>query len=219
MKSKHVRHALFTVALIGLSACGPAPMEGVDGDDAPADLGKADSVAPPRIEKSFAFAGRYLRLSGTRLYVTLAKIAAWKLEIHEVSNPAAPQLLGELALAGGSASTDIVAPVSSTHLAVSEYTVGIRILQVANPAQPTLVTTLPVRGVVGMVMKGMMLYVSRGGSFTGYAAHLEIWDLANPASPVRLSDTGLPRFVYDQDNLSLSVIGGFYPVFSGVITP
>ncbi len=105
-----------------------------------------------------------------------------------VSTPATPTtsaFLGALASATGSAFSPFYL---NDKVFVAYGTAGLRIIDVANPSQPTLLSTLPLGGESrGVVVSGNYAYVAAMDS------GVHVVDATNPGSPVRLSKINTSR--------------------------
>lgn len=138
-----------------------------------------------------ASGGSAVRVSGNRAYVCGA--AVW---IIDVSDPAVPALLGSWH--PGATSVPVAVDVQESYAYVGTYDPvnggsGIRIVDITNPAVPLLVGVgSPSNGVKGLSVAGDHLYVA---TISG----LDVWDVASPASPVRVAHVPGDSDIYATD--------------------
>jgi hypothetical protein len=104
------------------------------------------------------------------------------LSIVDISNPAAPVVRGSFATPGDAA-----------HLSVSEniaYVVdgapGLQVVDVSEPTNPLLLTTLEINGTLGIAVSGDRGYLTHSYAF------LTVLDLTNPAQPQIVETFDLP---------------------------
>ena len=134
-----------------------------------------------------------MELVGNLLYA-----AAWTsgMMIIDVSSPSAPALVGSLPAPLFNGNPDMGRDVTvftsgpSTYAYVAYYYTGTQVLDVTNPASPSLVTTLTLEnGVESIGRVGDTLVAGGGDGVT-------LYDLANPAAPT-LVTTWLPSATED----------------------
>jgi hypothetical protein len=105
----------------------------------------------------------------------------------DVSDPGAPQLLGELtldAVASGLAVVD-----STAYVTLSGF--GLTIVDIAEPQSPRVVSTLAMSGTpYGIAVEGSIAYVTAGDE------GLRVIDVTDPAAPVEVGSltTGIPMY-------------------------
>jgi hypothetical protein len=105
----------------------------------------------------------------------LVYTAGFQMQVLDASNHTGPTLLGSYAIGGGDAAMDIAVAGPRAYLAVLNG--GLRIINVTNPASPTLLGSVTGFSGFGVAASGSVAYV---GAFT---AGLKIINASNPASP------------------------------------
>lgn len=174
------------------------------------------------IPASPGFAAKYVHVVEHRgglvtrqLFVTEYTRGQWQLSIYDVTTPTRPRFKGKKALPGqASNSTALIASLDARHILVSLYTVGVLILDVQDPANVTVVKTLPrTGGATGLVVKNKRAYVRTGLSTS--QSRLAIWDLSNLANPRELNRILINSAAGDSNNLSVRRRGGRRYAFMG----
>ncbi len=142
--------------------------------------------APPQL----AVQGRY------------AYLARDQLEVVDVADPRAPRGGGRVALPGfaqdvavSAAAATMASPAAATLVGIAyvnqtTHARGVQIVDVSVPATPTLVSNVPITGLPTAVwVEGARLYVgSIAQEMPPYAPwRLEVFDITNPAAPVRVA--------------------------------
>jgi len=141
----------------------------------PVRVGQTDLLA-----SSYRILGIGIYISGSYAYVADEDSG---LQIINVSNPAAPTLIGSFGIPGEA--NDVV--VSGNYAYVAALDNGLQIINVSNPAAPTLSGSYDTPGVArGVAVSGNYAYVADGGS------GLQIINVSNPAAPTLIGsfDTG-----------------------------
>ncbi len=109
----------------------------------------------------------------------LAYVADWYgLCILDISDPAAPQLIGELP------ELDQVydVEVSGDYAFLSIWGSGLQVVRIANPTHPLLVATLPIAGIAqGLAVDGGYAYLA------DWEAGLHVIDVSDPEAPIRIA--------------------------------
>jgi hypothetical protein len=120
-----------------------------------------------------------IALSGKYAYV----VAAPGIVVVDVENPRVPSIVG--GVNPGDALMEIA--IDGNTLFGAAYG-GFIILSLANPIQPVVLTNVASGGIYtpGVTVKGGYAYVS------AFNAGLQIFDVRNPADPVRIGGAGLP---------------------------
>ena len=129
-------------------------------------------------------------ISGTRAYVVTRTYAAgWSsgLRVLDLSNPAAPVLLGSLELPGEA----YAVAVSGTFAYVTNSNYGLRVIDVSNPNSPTIVGTAdtPVSA-RAVALVGTRAYVTDG-------TNIHMIDVSNPTSPTIIATANAPAAALD----------------------
>lgn len=107
------------------------------------------------------------------------------LRIHDVSDPANPQLAGFLDTPGNAWGV----AVSGSYAYVADGATGLRVIDVANPASPQLAGFVDTPGfAAGVAVAGEYAYVADG------ANGLHIISIANPASPAIVGSLDTPGY-------------------------
>jgi hypothetical protein len=157
----------------------------------------------------------WIKVIGTHAYETEYG-NGWLLRSFDVSVPASPTFLGQRVLAtGGSSSGGQVSAIDASHIAVGMYTSGPQVLDVSNPANPTLTSTVPAGGCGGQIAKDHRLYLWCG--LTSSTSRVVVYDLSNPALPGLVGTLTVPRASYDPMLLALAVRNGRTYLFGEVL--
>ena len=161
-----------TAALALLAAFGPALATCVDYATTPKWLAALDTP------------GQALDLSVAGAFAYIADGPSG-LRIHDITDPASPQLAGFLDTPGSA--YDVV--VSGNLAYVADGSSGLRIIDVSNPASPQLVGFVDTPGFAGGVtVVGTIAYVADG------ANGLQVINVANPASPLIVGTLDTPGY-------------------------
>ena len=139
-------------------------------------------------------------LSSNYLYAC----AAPGVKIFNVTNPGVPIQIGQYSGVGGSSGHIIV---SNGVAYINGYYGETRILNVANPFTPVLLSTIPSTTVnaVKTALMGNNLFIAGADYNDNSIGHLLIFDVSNPASP---SQRGLFSFTAtNQGAVSVAVLG------------
>lgn len=110
------------------------------------------------------------------------------LVLYDLSNPSSPAARGQLAKLGYTFDVK----VAGQYAYVAEGTAGLRVVNVSNPNSPSHVTTIATASeAYGLGLANGCLYVAERGT----PGHVEVFDLADPASPVLLATYQSPKQV------------------------
>jgi hypothetical protein len=107
---------------------------------------------------------------GSKVYMA---VGLGGIRILDVSNPAAPSLLGQFDTVG--VARQVVAQGNRAYIAASD---GLHVLDVSNPAAPALLGSLPLANLDAVAVSGSFAYAAK--IFDG----LVVVDVSNPAAPV-----------------------------------
>jgi hypothetical protein len=152
---------------------------------------------------------------GTYAYVAEGSGTTNAFQIFNISDPAAPVLIGQSNLANGGngvSSDDIWVKHGFAFIVEGGGTVNaFQVFNVTNPAAPVLVGQANLTNNAGdrLFVQGTYAYIVEGGSYT---SSFEIFNVSNPAAPVRVSQSNLTAFdqasIYVQGNYAYIAIGG-----------
>jgi hypothetical protein len=145
------------------------------------------------------------------------------LVVLDVSNPAAPQVLGELDLRGGGPVEDLALSGTHVYIAAGELSV----IDAGDSANPRLIATVgETWSATGLAIVDKIAYVADGSGEGG----LRVLDVSNPAHPVELgvyemlqaaSDVSVKdgiAYVVDDDGLqTVNISSPAQPVQSGAL--
>ena len=144
-----------------------------------------DSIPPAAVgtlgSPSLATNLQTVYVQGRYAYVINNTTNAGTLQIIDVSNVNAPQLMSTFTFAGNQNPLDVYVQGRYAYVALNGGTM--QIFDVSNPGvTPVLVSTTTAAGAIGIYVQGRYAYV------VGNAANsqLEIFDVSNPASPVQV---------------------------------
>jgi len=114
---------------------------------------------------------------GTKVYL----VGSTRLQIIDVTNPAAPVALGSYFLGSGATANAVSVNGNYAYVATSDVATEVEILNISNPSSPTLVSTINLPGgsdAVAVVSFGSSIVV-------GQDVNLYDIDVSNPAVPVQ----------------------------------
>ncbi len=117
------------------------------------------------------------------------------LQVVDVSNPAAPIIVGSALISSSRAATCVA--VAGTHAYVTtglcynvQCTGGLEVFDVSNPALPTRVTSVPMEYAHSVMVAGNYANV-----VAGHVRGLRVVDISNPAAPVMVCSMDVPGAV------------------------
>ncbi|MBL0062298.1 MAG: hypothetical protein IPP40_12640 [bacterium] len=119
------------------------------------------------------------------------------LRIYDVLDPELPELIGTLALPGTMVDIQLELPLAY----VSGSLGGLHVVDVSNPFDPVLVSTVNTPGAAhGAVIHNGFAYI---GDYWGLA----ICDVSNPAAPISYPSLPLPHISWDAAVLNDTLYG------------
>ena len=122
------------------------------------------------------------------------------LHIFDITNPVAPIKVGYLATPGDANSVK----VAGTLAYIADGQAGLRIVNVADPAHPVLIGSYPISGIVwDAVPIGNKVYLAVDGS----PEVLQVFDVSNPAAPVKLGAFSIPPASCSQGARDVKIVG------------
>jgi hypothetical protein len=136
--------------------------------------------------------GKGVRARRLALQDDLAYLVGWgALQVVDISDPEAPQVVGLLPIEDGAAALDVA--VVGDHAYVAGGRGGVRVIDVSDPAAPTEVSAFVPDDVYvgGLAAAGDSLYAAASG------AGLIVVDVSNPRHPVELARHATPLPAWD----------------------
>ncbi|MEI9913650.1 MAG: hypothetical protein WDN66_01430 [Candidatus Saccharibacteria bacterium] len=168
--------------------------------------GTVPSVALSTISTGASATGPYsVYVQGSYAYVV--NQVSNNLVIYNISNPAAPALVGSVST--GSSSNPYNVYVSGNYAYVANWgSDSLAIINISNPANPTLIssTTTGINSPESVYVQGNYAYVANEGS-----NNLAIYNISNPANPTNIGSVATgsgPDSVYVQGNYAYVANGG-----------
>jgi hypothetical protein len=129
--------------------------------------------------------GTAITKSGNYLYIANDSIAPSRsyLTIVNVSNPAAPSIVADLAMPSGVPSTLQIVK-NGNYLYMFPESGDMQVVNVSNPASPSIVRTVPMTASGGVIV-GNRLYTAERANGVG------IWNVSQPDNPTRIGSVSL----------------------------
>ncbi|MCB1184279.1 hypothetical protein KDM41_12660 [bacterium] len=116
-----------------------------------------------------------------------APVAFYGLRIVDVSDPAVPTIIGQVAT-GSEGAAGVAVAGSWAYLAAAST--GLQVVDVSNPAAPALTATIPVDGIARNIrILGEYAYLA-AGDYMG--SHIHVYDISVPGSPALVHTLDTP---------------------------
>ena len=147
----------------------------------PALTVELDTTAP--VAMSHLGGGDGPKSVDTHVVGSLAYVAAntYGLQIFDISDPAAPVLVGSYDTEGYAADVEVVGTLAY----VADYGGGMQIIDVTTPSAPVWVGEYSTSSCRGVTVAGSFAYLAAG-------SYMHVVDVSNPAAPVGVAIVGSP---------------------------